>query len=78
MRFYHIDKLYFWSSYFQVVPMLMIVLGIYTFLLCVYGFIISSYEHRPLLAIYAGLLVIAFVAQGGRQRSSKHLFWDNL
>ena len=63
MKFYHIDKLHFWSTYFQVVPLLMIVLGVYTFLLCVYGFIISSYEHRPLLAIYALLLIVAFVAQ---------------
>ena len=66
MKFYHIDKLHFWSTYFQIVPMLMIVLGVYTFLLCVYGFIISNYEHRPLLAIYALLLIVAFVAQGGR------------
>ena len=63
MKFYHIDKLYFWSAYFQIVPLLMIVLGVYTFLLCVYGFIISNYEHRPLLAIYAVLLIVAFVAQ---------------
>jgi len=47
------------------VPMLMIVLGVYTFLLCIYGFIISNYEHRPLLAIYALLLIVAFVAQLG-------------
>jgi len=65
MKFYHIDKLYFWSAYFQIVPLLMIVLGVYTFLLCVYGFIISNYEHRPLLAIYAVLLIVAFVAQLG-------------
>ena len=64
MKFYHIDKLYFWSAYFQIVPLLMIVLGVYTFLLCVYGFIISNYEHRPLLAIYAVLLIVAICRTG--------------
>ncbi len=65
MKFYHLDKLNFWSSYFSIVPILMIVLGLYTFLVCVYGFAISHSENRVLIGVYAGLLVIAFVAQLG-------------
>ena len=63
MKFYHVDKLDFWSSYFWVTPVLMIVLGVYTFLICVYGFLISGSENRSLLALYAFLLAIAFLAQ---------------
>lgn len=63
MKFFHIDKLDFWSAYFWVAPVLMIVLGIYTFLICVYGFLISGSERRALIAFYAFLLSIAFLAQ---------------
>jgi hypothetical protein len=63
IKFYHIDKLHFWSSFFTIVPILMIVLGIYTFLVCIYGFAISHSENRALLAVYAGLLILAFIAQ---------------
>ena len=63
IKFYHIDKLDFWSTYFMIVPLLMIVLGVYTFIVCVYGFLISGSERRLLLVIYALLLCIAFFAQ---------------
>ncbi|TRY78926.1 hypothetical protein TCAL_12183 [Tigriopus californicus] len=63
IKFYHINKLDFWSSYFWVAPILMIVLGVYTFLVCVYGFLISGSENRALLALYALLLSIAFITQ---------------
>jgi hypothetical protein len=65
IKFYHIDKLAFWSSYFSIVPMLMIILGVYTFLVCIYGFAISHSENRMLIAVYAGLLILAFIAQLG-------------
>lgn len=42
IKFYHITKLDFWSVYFVVVPVLMILLGIFTFLTCVFGFLISG------------------------------------
>jgi hypothetical protein len=32
MKFYHVDKLDFWSAYFGIVPAYMIILGVYTFL----------------------------------------------
>ena len=63
IKFYHVDKLSFWSTYFTFVPFLMIVLGVYTFLVCVVGFLISGTENRLLLAIYAVLLSVAFLLQ---------------
>lgn len=63
IKFYHLDKLNFWSSYFTIVPYLMISLGIFTFLVCVLGFLIARTELRRYLIIYAALLCIAFLAQ---------------
>jgi hypothetical protein len=65
MKFYHIDKLDFWSAYFAIVPVYMIVLGLYTFLVCIFGFLISGSESRGLIAGFAVLLTIAFLAQLG-------------
>ena len=65
MKFYHITKLEFWDVLFSVVPPYIIVLGFYTFCVCFFGFAISGSEKRPLLATYAVLLTIAFVAQVG-------------
>lgn len=65
MKFYATQKLAFWSPYFAVVPNYMIVLGVFTFVICVFGFIISAYENRALLLVYGILLTIAFLAQLG-------------
>ncbi|XP_040563484.1 CD63 antigen [Lepeophtheirus salmonis] len=65
IKFYYIDKLDFWSSVFWITPTLMIVLGVYTFCVCIYGFLISGSENRIFLGIYAILLSIAFLAQLG-------------
>lgn len=65
MRFYHIDKLDFWSSYFSVVPIYKILLGVYTFAVAFFGFAISGIEKRILIITYAVLLAIAFAAQLG-------------
>ena len=65
MRFYHVTKLNFWHSLFAIVPPYIIVLGFYTFAVCFFGFAISGSERRALLATYAVLLAIAFVAQIG-------------
>lgn len=65
MKFYHVDKLDFWSVYFWIVPIYMISLGIYTFLVCVFGFVISGMENRVMIAGYAVLLTVAFLAQLG-------------
>ena len=43
----------------------MIILGFYTFGVCFFGFAISGSERKILIAVYAVLLAIAFVAQLG-------------
>lgn len=65
MKFYHVDKLTFWSVYFSVVPTYMITLGVYTFLICFFGFAISGSDKRILIASYAVFLTVAFLAQLG-------------
>lgn len=65
IKFYHISKLDFWSAYFSVVPAYTITLGVYTFLVCFFGFAISGSERRLLIGGYAVLLAIAFLAQLG-------------
>lgn len=65
MKFYHVDKLDFWSAYFKVVPTYMITLGVYTFLVTFFGFAISGSEKRIFIAVYAIFLAIAFLAQLG-------------
>jgi len=41
----------------------MITLGVYTFLVCIFGFFTSGSENRPMIAGYAVLLALAFLAQ---------------
>lgn len=65
MKFYHVDKLDFWSMYFWVVPIYMVSLGIFTFLVCIYGFVIANMENRAFIVGYAVLLAVAFLAQLG-------------
>jgi hypothetical protein len=65
ISWYHMLKLEFWSSYFYWTPMLMLVLGLYTFGTCMYGFIISVRESRGLIMVMAILLSFAFVGQLG-------------
>ncbi len=43
----------------------MVSLGVYTFLVCIFGFLISGSENRGLIAGFAALLAIAFLAQLG-------------
>lgn len=63
MSFYHLTKLDFWSWYFFACPMVMLGLGLYTFLVCVYGFLISTRESRGLISMIAVFLSIAFLGQ---------------
>jgi hypothetical protein len=63
MKFYLVDKLDFWSSYFWIVPYTMIFLGVLTFFVTVFGFLVSGSENRPLLGLYASLLAICFLIQ---------------
>jgi len=63
IRFYHLPTLAFWSSYFQIAPILMISLGAFKFIAACYGFGITGTENRGLLAFFAVLLCVAFVGQ---------------
>jgi len=63
INFYHLTKLYFWSWYFYACPMCMLALGLYTFAVSVYGFLISNNESRGLISMIAVFLGIAFFVQ---------------
>jgi len=63
IKFFHITKLNFWSMWFYVNPTLMIALGLYTFAISVFGFLISNQENRGLISLVAVFLSIAFLAQ---------------
>merc|ERR1712012_603668 len=63
MSFYHLTKLDFWSWYFYACPLVLLGLGLYTFAVCVYGFLISSRESRGLISLIAVFLSVAFLGQ---------------
>lgn len=63
IKFYHISKLDFWSSYFTVVPTYTITLGVYTFMTSFFGFAVSGTEKSILIGSYAAFLAVAFLAQ---------------
>merc|ERR1719233_1024961 len=56
-------QLYFWSWYFYACPMCMLALGVYTFAVSVYGFLISRQESRGLIYMVAVFFSIAFLVQ---------------
>merc|ERR1712051_954825 len=59
------DKLGFWSSYFEFVPYYMLILGVYSFLLGLFGAFVSGSGSKGALMVFALLMVIAFFAQLG-------------
>jgi len=63
MSYYHLTKLDFWSWYFYACPMCMLALGLYTFAVSVYGFLISNQESRGLISLIAVFFSIAFFVQ---------------
>jgi len=63
IRFYHLTKLDFLDWLFYACPMCMLALGLYTFLISVYGFLISNQEHRGLISLVAIFFSIAFIVQ---------------
>merc|ERR1712117_730484 len=62
---YHLTKLGFWSTSFEVVPYYMIVLGFFTFNSGLYGALTIPLGKRATLLVYAILMVFAFLAQIG-------------
>lgn len=65
MKFYHLDKLGFWSSYFELVPYYMIFLGVYTFLVGLFGTFAIPSGNKIAILVFAVLIAIAFLAQIG-------------
>jgi len=63
ISFYHLTKLDFWSWYYYACPICMLALGLYTFAVSVYGFLISNQESRGLISLIAIFLSIAFFVQ---------------
>ena len=59
------DKLDVWDNLFWIVPIYMICLGVFTFLVCIFGLLISGSDNRPLILVYAVLLAVAYLAQLG-------------
>lgn len=63
IKWYFMPNLQFWDQMFVVAPYLMLGLGIFKFLISLYGFAITSSENRGLLILFAVVLGIAFVGQ---------------
>ena len=61
IKWYFMPNLAFWDSMFVVAPYLMLGLGIYKFIISLYGFGVTSSENKGLLVFFAILLALAFV-----------------
>ena len=72
IRWYYMPFLYFWHNYFMVAPYMLLSLGIYKFLLAIFGFIVAAQKNRVLLVAFSILLVMGFVGQ----LASIFLFWQ--
>ena len=64
--------LHFWNTYFVLAPYMLLALGVYKFVLAIYGFIVAAQKSRVLLVIYSLLSVIGFMGQ----LASMFLFWQ--
>ena len=60
-----VEKLDFWDRVFLVVPVYIIILGLYSFIVGFFGISISGLENRCLLVMYAVMMTIAFLGQIG-------------
>ena len=65
-------NLAFWDQKFLVAPYFMLALGIYKFIVSIYGFGITGSKNRGLLIIFAIFLGVAFMGQ----IVSIFLFWE--
>jgi hypothetical protein len=63
IKWYFMPNLYFWDATFYIAPYNMLLMGVYTFLVAMFGLIMKGYEKRRWFVIYAVLLSIAFVGQ---------------
>jgi len=60
---FHVQDLDFWHSIFAITPRLIFCVGVFTFIIGIYGVIISNLENRVTLIILAVLLSFASVLQ---------------
>jgi len=65
MKFYHLTTLGFWSTYFEMVPYFMIILGLLTFIGGLFGAFVAPLGNKAALIVYAIVMVIAFLGQLG-------------
>ena len=72
IRWYLMPYLNFWNTYFVVAPYMLLALGIYKFVVAIYGFIVAGQKSRILLIIFSILSVIGFMGQ----LASMFLFWQ--
>jgi hypothetical protein len=63
IKWYFMPNLYFWDPTFYIAPYSMLLMGVYTFLVTMFGLIMKGYEKRRWFVIYAVLLSIAFIGQ---------------
>ena len=63
IKWYFMPNLAFWDPMFSVAPYLMLAIGIFKFVISLYGFAITSSENRGLLVFFAVLLAVAFIGQ---------------
>jgi hypothetical protein len=63
ITFYQLDKLGFISPYFYIVPYIMVGLGIFSFVLALYGLIVAAAASRLHLILFSVLMIAIFVTQ---------------
>jgi len=63
IKWYFMPNLHFWDTTFYIAPYNMLVIGLYTFLVTMFGMMMKGYEKRRWYVIYAILLSVAFAGQ---------------
>ena len=72
LKWYLMSYLSFWHEYFVIAPYLLLSLGVYKFLVSIFGFVIADRKDRALLVMFALLLVCGFVGQ----LAAIFIFWE--
>ena len=65
-------NLYFWDATFVLAPYTLLGVGLFTFLISLYGILIQGSDKRKWFAIFAILVTIAFIGQLG----STYFLWQ--
>jgi hypothetical protein len=72
IRWYFMPNLYFWDATFVLAPYTLLGVGLFTFLISLYGILIQGSDKRKWFAIFAILVTIAFIGQLG----STYFLWQ--